>query len=327
MTNRRTFLTVLAGGLLAAPLAAGAQQARVYKIGFLDLNPAPNPRFEVFRQALRELGWVEGKSITFEYRSAPGKSDEVLTALAEELAQLGVDVILTMSNRGIVSARRGAPRVPIVMVISLDPVGTGLIESLARPGGTITGLTYDTGLEIGGKRYQLIKELVPGLSRVINLWDPRDPGVDRYWPEVRRAASTLGVVAESVEVRSQEDLEKGLAIARRRQSAIAVWQGPFLNTHIKTICTFALQNRLPTLTTETFPVSGDGCLIGYAPNRADLYRRAATFVDKILKGAKPGDLPIEQPSKFELVLNLKTAKALGLTIPQSLLQRADQVIE
>ena len=215
MTNRRTFLTVLAGGLLAAPLAAGAQQARVYKIGFLDLNPAPNPRFEVFRQALRELGWVEGKSITFEYRSAPGKSDEVLTALAEELAQLGVDVILTMSNRGIVSARRGAPRVPIVMVISLDPVGTGLIESLARPGGTITGLTYDTSLEIGGKRCQLIKELVPGLSRVINLWDPRDPGVDRYGPEVRRAASTLGVVAESVEVRSQEDLEKGLAIARR----------------------------------------------------------------------------------------------------------------
>ena len=202
---------------LAVPLVAVAQPGRVYRIGYLDLN-APINRFAVFRQALRELGWVEEKNIVFEYRFAWGKSDEVITALAEELAQLGVDVILTMSNKGVAAAKRGAPRVPIVMVYSLDPVGTGLIESLARPGGTITGLTWDAGLDIGGKRYQLLGELVPGLSRVINLWDPRDPGLDRYWPEVRRAAGALTIVAESVEVRSQEDLEKGLAIARRRQS-------------------------------------------------------------------------------------------------------------
>jgi putative ABC transport system substrate-binding protein len=200
--DRRTFLGTLASSLLAAPLAARAQQSRVYKIGFLELNPAPNPRFEVFRQALRELGWVEGKSITFEYRSAPGKSDEVLTALAEELALLGADVIVTWLNRGVVSAKRGAPRVPIVMVVSLDPVGSGLVDSLARPGGTITGLTGDAGLEIGGKRLELLKEMSPGLSHVINLWDPRDPGLARYWPEVTRAAGRLSVVAESAEVRS-----------------------------------------------------------------------------------------------------------------------------
>jgi ABC-type uncharacterized transport system substrate-binding protein len=213
------------------------------------------------------------------------------------------------------------------MVFSLDPVSSGLIESLARPGGTITGLTWDMGLEIGGKRIQLLREVSPGLSRVINLWDPRDPGLDRYWPEVRRAAGTLGVVAESVEVRSEQDVEKGLAIARKRQGAIFVWGGPLLNEHTKTICAFALQNRLPTMTTSTGFVSSDGCLIAYSPSTADLFRRAATFVDKVLKGAKPGDLPIEQPTKQDLAINLKTAKALGLTIPPSLLQRADQVIE
>jgi putative ABC transport system substrate-binding protein len=162
---------------------------------------------------------------------------------------------------------------------------------------------------------------------VVNLWDPRDPGLARYWPEVTRAARALSVVAESAEVRSPEDLEKGLASARKRRAALFIWSGPYLNTHSKTICTFALQNRLPTLTPWAEAVSKDGCLIAYATSPEDLYRRAATYVDKVLRGAKPGDLPIEQPIKHDLVINLKTAKALGLTIPPSLLLRADQVIE
>ena len=325
--DRRAFIGTLVGGLLAAPLGGEAQQARVYKVGFLGATAGPASGTEAFRQGLRERGWVEGQNITLEYRWGWGKSDEVLAALAEELVQLGADVILTASNRSVVAARRGAPRVPIVMAYSLDPVGSGLVASLARPGGTITGLTWDAGLEIGGKRIELLKEVSPGLSRVINLWDPRDPGLARYWPEVTRAARTLSVVAESAEVRSPEDLEKGLAIARKGRAALFKWSGPYLNTHSKTICAFALQHRLPTLTPWAEPVSKDGCLIAYAPSPEDLYRRAATFVDKILKGAKPGDLPIEQPTKLELVINLKTAKALGLTIPPSLLQRADQLIE
>ena len=325
--DRRMFLGTLAGSLLAAPLAATAQQARVYKIGFLGNLPGPNPLTEAFRQGLRERGWGEGQNVTLEYRWGAGRSEEVLATLAEELAQLGVDVILTYSNKGVVAAKRGAPKVPIVMAWSLDPVGSGLVDSLARPGGTITGLTNDAGLEIGGKRLGLLKEVSPELSRVINLWDPRDPGLARYWPEIMRVAGTLGVVAESAEVRSLEDLEKGLANARRRNGAIFIWSGPYLNTHNKTICAFALQHRLPTLTPWDEPVSKDGCLIAYATNQGDLFRRAATYVDRILKGAKPGDLPIAQPTKFELIINLKTAKALGLTIPQSLLVRADQVIE
>ena len=325
--DRRVFFAAITGGFLTTPLAAQAQQARVYKIGFLGITAGPDHRVEAFRQGLREQGWVEGQSITLEYRWGAGKSEEVLAALAEELAQLGADVILTMSNKAVVAARRGAPRVPIVMAWSLDPVGSGLVGSLARPGGTITGLTVDAGLEIGGKRLELLKEVSPGLSRVINLWDPRDPGLARYWPEVTRAAGTLSVVAESVEVRSLEDLENGLANARRRQSAIFIWTGPYLNTHIKTICTFALQHRLLTLTPIAEQVSKDGCLIAYAAKTEDFYRRAAMYVDKILKGAKPGDLPIERPTQYELVINLKTAKALGLTLPPSLLQRADHVIE
>ena len=324
--ERRAFLAG-ATALLAAPLAVDAQQARVYKIGYLGNTSGPTPTTEAFRQGLRERGWVEGQNITLEYRWGAGRSEEVLATLAEELAQLGVDVILTASNKSVVAAKRGAPKVPIVMAWSLDPVGSGLVDSLARPGGTITGLTNDAGLEIGGKRLGLLKEVSPELSRVINLWDPRDPGLARYWPEVTRVAGTLSVVAESVEVRSLEDLEKGLANARRRNGAIFVWSGPYLNTHSKTICAFALQHRLPTLTPWADPVSKDGCLISYAANQEDVYRRAATYVDKILKGAKPGDLPIEQPTKYELVINMKTAKALGLTIPQSLLLRADQVIE
>src|SRR5262249_44614184 len=160
-------------------------------------------------------------------------------------------------------------------------------------------------------------------SRVVNLWDPRDPGLDRYWPEVRRAAGTMGVVAESVEVRSEQDLEKGLANARTRRAAIFVWQGPLLNMHMKRICTYGLENRLPIMLPSTRAAPRDGCLIGHGPNYPDLIRRSATFVDKVLKGARPGDLPIEQPTKFELVINVKTAKAIGLTIPPSLLVRAD----
>jgi ABC-type uncharacterized transport system substrate-binding protein len=325
--DRRAFLDVAVLAILAASITAEAQPARVYKLGYLGLTAGPTSTTEAFRQGLRERGWVEGQNIVIEYRWTAGKTEGVL-GLAEELVRNRPDIIVTAGNKLVSFAKKAAPSVPIVMVHSLDPVGSGLVASLARPGGNVTGLTWDSGLEIGGKRLELLKTVAPELARVINLWDPGDPGLVRYWPGVRRAAEALSLVAESAEVRSPEDLQKALASAKQqRRAALFIWAGPLLNPHSKMICDFALSHHLPTLSPVNEYVSKDGCLIGYAPNADDLYRRAATYVDKILRGAKPTDLPVEQPTKFELVINMKTAKALGLTIPRALLIRADQVIE
>ena len=325
--KRRTFLAMVSGSLLAAPLAAGAQQPRKYTIGFLGGSTGPIPATQAFREGLRERGWVEGESITIEYRWTTGKTDQ-FSAWAEELVQLGADIIVVgAGNRAILSAKQITKTVPIVMAWSLDPVGSGLVTSMGRPGENVTGLTWDAGLEIGGKRVELLKAVAPGLSRAINLWDPGDWGLARYWPDVKRAAEALNMVAESAEVRSLEDLRKALRNAPQRRAGIFIWSGPLLNAHSREICDFALSHRLPTVSPSPQHVSQDGCLISYAPNLEDLYRRAAGYVHRILKGAKPADLPIEQPTKLELVINLKTAKALGLTIPRSLLLQADRVIE
>jgi len=325
--NRRAFFDVAAFAILAASITAEAQPARVYKLGYLGLAAGPASSTQAFRQGLREHGWVEGQNIVIEYRWTGGKT-EGLPELVEDLVRSRPDVIVTAGNKLVSFAKKAAPSVPIVMVHSLDPVGSGLVASLARPGGHVTGLTWDSGLEIGGKRLELLKTVAPEIARVINLWDPGDPGLARYWPGVRHAAEALSLVAESVEVRSPEDLRKALEIIKpQRGAALFIWAGQLLNAHSKMICDFALRYHLPTLSPANEYVSKDGCLIGYAPNSDDVYRRAATYVDKILRGAKPADLPIEQPTKFELVINMKTAKALGLTMPQSLLLRADQVIE
>jgi|SRR5882724_1989877 len=323
--NRRAFVTGFAG-LLAVPLAAEAQQERVYKIGYLGLGAGPAPTTRAFREELRERGWTEGQNIAIEYRWVAA-STQGPTALAEELVRIRVDIILTAGNKAIEAARKTTTSVPIVMAWSNDPVGSGLVASMRRPGGNVTGLTWDAGLEIGGKRLELLKQVSPGFTRVLNLWDPADPGVVRYWPGVMDSAKTLGLVAESGEIRNPDDLQAALERARRSHAALFIWAGQLLVPHIGRICGFAAKHRLPTLSMTTEHVSKDGCLISYSPNADDVYRRAAIYVDRILRGAKPADLPIEQPSKFELAINLKTAKAVGVTIPPSLLLRADQVIE
>jgi ABC-type uncharacterized transport system substrate-binding protein len=325
--GRRALLDVAALAILGVSIAAEAQPTRVYKLGYLGSTAGPTSTTEAFRQGLRERGWVEGQNIVIEYRWAGGKT-EGLSGLAEDLVRSGPDIIAAAGNKLVSFAEKAAPGVPIVMIWSLDPVGSGLVASLARPGGNVTGLTWDAGSEISGKRLELLTKVAPGLARVIGLWDPGDPGLVRRWPAVRRAAEALSLVAESAEVRSLEDLQKALARAeQQRRVALWIWTGPLLSAHSKMICDFALSHRLPTLSPTNEHVSKDGCLIGYAPNADDVYRRAATYVDRILRGAKAADLPIEQPTTFEMVVNLKTAKALGLTIPQSLLIRADQVIE
>jgi len=325
MISRRGFV-VGSVTLLAVPRAAGAQ-GRIVKIGYLGASGGPSSTTRAFREGLRELGWVEGQSIAIEYRWLAGSNTQEAAALAKELIQLGADILVASGNKAVQSAKGATTSVPIVMAYSNDPVGSGFVTSLARPNQNVTGLTWDAGLEIGGKRLELLKQVAPAVSRVMNIWDPGDPGLARYWPGVTRAAGDLGLVAESAEVRSLDDLQNALANARQTRAAIFIWAGALLNTHSKAICDFALKHQLPTLSPNNFLVLKDGCLIGYAPNAEDLSRRAAIYVDKILKGAKPSDLPIEQPSKFELVINMKTAKALGLTIPPSLLLRADQVID
>ena len=325
MISRRLFL---AGSvtLFAVPLAAEAQ-GRIVKIGYLGASAGPSSTTRAFREGLREGGWVEGQSIAIEYRWLAGSNMQEAAALAKELIEHGAVILVASGNKAVQSAKRATTSVPIVMAYSNDPVGSGFVTSLARPGQNVTGLTWDAGLEIGGKRLELLRQVAPGVSRVMNIWDPGDPGLARYWPGVTRSAEGLGLLAESTEVRSLDDLQNALTTARQTRAAVFIWAGALLNTHSKAICDFALKHRLPTLSPNNSHVVQDGCLIGYAPHAEDIFRRAAIYVDKILRGAKPADLPIEQPSKFELVINLKTAKALGLTIPPSLLLRADQVIE
>jgi putative tryptophan/tyrosine transport system substrate-binding protein len=324
--QRRAFVSGLAA-VMTAPLTGEAQQKKIVKIGFLGQAAGPSSATQAFRDGLRERGWIEGQNVTIEYRWLGSANTQTAAALAAELVGFGPDIIVAAGNKAVHAAKQATTSVPIVMPFSLDPVGSGLVTSLSRPGQNVTGLTWDSGLEIAGKRLELLKQLAPDVSRVLNIWDPSDPGLARYWPAVMRAAEALSLVAESAEVRSADDVPNALARARQTRAALFLWAGPLLNTQSKAICDFALKHRLPTLSPNNFNISQDGCLIGYAPDSHDLHRRAAIYVDRILRGAKPGDLPIEQPTKFELVINLKTAKAVGLTIPPSLLLRADQVIE
>ncbi len=321
-------IVTLTLSLLAAPLAAEAQQRRnVPRIGVLSTGSPPPTlaRLEPFIQGLRELGYVEGQTIAFEYRFADGKPER-LPGLAAELIGLKVDVIVTVGTPAAVAAKQATSKIPIVIAIAADPVGAGLVASLARPGWNVTGMAnLDT--ELSGKRLEILKEVVPGLSRVAILWNPANPAHRPALGESEVAARAIGVQLQPVEVRAPNEFTSAFsAMSSERASALMLLADSMFSSHRARVVDLAAKSRLPSMFWVKDFVAAGG-LMSYGASYPDLYRRAATYVDKILKGAKPADLPMEQPMKFELVINLKTAQALGLTIPQSLLFQADEVIQ
>ncbi len=322
-----TFPVALALGILSAPLAADVQPPpKVPRIGILWPSPISviAHNLEAFRQGLRELGYVEGQNIAIEFRSAEGKWER-LPDLAAELVRLKVDVIVANTPAAL-AAKQATRTIPIVMAVSGDPVGDGLVASLARPGGNVTGLSLMVP-ELGGKRLQLLKEVVPRASRVAVLWNPAVPFTGRVVREMEAAARVLGVQLQPLEIRAPEDIDRAFEAAiRGRASALNVVDDPLVFAHRARILALAAKSRLPAIYPWREFVDAGG-LMSYAANLADSFRRAATYVDKILKGTKPADLPVEQPTRFELVINMKTARALGLTFPPSIMVRADQVIQ
>ncbi len=328
MNNRRKLVIALGAGALAWAGAVRAQApTKVRRIGLL-LTSSPSDAvlwYQAFRLGLRDLGWVEGKNISIEYRYAEGSSER-LPDLAADLVRLKVDVIVTGATSDSVAAQKATNAIPIVMAAGGDPVAMGVVESLARPGGNVTGLSQ-MAQQLVGKRLELLKEIVPKLSRVAVLWDPQGAASPFYWKEIQLPARQLGIELHSLEVRSTDDFDQAFeAATRARAGALFITAYPVINTNLKRIAGLAAKSRLPSIF-QSSAFADAGGLLTYGPDRADLYRRAATYVDKILKGAKPADLSIEQPTKFELVINMKTAKALGITIPQSVRFRADWVIE
>ena len=322
--HRRAFLSTMAGGLLAAPLTAESQQTRkVPRIGVLaGQSPESSPPILVLREGLRELGYVEGQNIAIEWRWAQGK-DERYADLAAELVKLKVDIIVAPTTAGAQAAQRATRTIPIVMGFVSDPVALGLVANVARPGGNITGLGVPTP-EIAGKRLQLLREVAPTVARIAVLSDPRQ-FADLRGTEA--AARTLGVQLQVWKVGSGGELDRVFTvIARERAAGIIILGSTTLFANRARIAQLAVTHCLPT-SAWARELTEAGCLMSYGANLPEVARRVAYFVDKILKGAKPGDLPIEQPTKFDLVINLKTAKALGLTIPPSLLGRADEVIQ
>ncbi len=321
-------LVALAVGILTAPLAAEAQRPeKMPRIGLLipwDRSYAAL-NIEAFRRGLSELGYTEGNNIAIEYRFAEGKFDR-LPDLAAELVRLNLPVIVAWGTLGVQAARNATTTIPIVMAAVGDPVGVGFVASLAHPGGNVTGLSLlDT--ELSAKRLELLREAVPGLARVGVLWSPADPGMTLQFNVVQDAAQPLGLQIQNVQVLDPSAIQGAFqAASNGRVGALLVLAQPFTLLHRTQIVELAGRSRLPAIYTWRSFVDAGG-LMAYGPNLLELYRRAATYVDKILKGAKPADLPVEQPTKFELVINLKTAKALGLKIPQSVLVRADEVIQ
>jgi len=327
--DRRAFIGTAAGVLFTAPLAAQAQPAgNVYRIGFLGIPSRGEVEHLVqpFEQALRERGWVTGKNLVIEYRWAEGKYDR-LPAFAAELVRLEPQAIVAPVTAAARAARDATATIPIVMVTVSDPIVDGLIASLARPGGNVTGLTLTPTSEIWAKQLQLLREVVPHARRIAFLWNPANMTATRGVRTVEEAARSLGVELQVVGVRAPAEFEPAFRVVTQEQAhALLVLADAMFLAHRARLADLALAHRLPTvLATKEYADAGG--LVSYGADYPDLFRRAVVYVDRILKGAKPMDLPVEQPTKFELVINLKTAKALGLTIPQSLLLRADQVIE
>ena len=328
MNNRRKLVIAFGAGALAWAGTLGAQApAKAARIGLL--SPFSPSEFVLLRQSfrlgLRDLGWVEGKNISIEYRYGEGRLDR-LPDLAADLVRLNVDVIVVSVTVDAVAAKNATKAIPIVMAAATDPVMFGLVESLARPGGNVTGLSQ-MSVELGGKRLELLKEMVPRLSRVAVLWDPQATTGTSYWKEIQLPARQLGIQLHPMEVRSLNDIDQAFEGAvRAHAEALFIWPSPVVNTNLKRIADLAAKSRLPSI--FIYPEYADaGGLMSYGADRADMYRRVATYVDKILKGTKPGDLPVDQATKFELVINLKTAKALGITTPPPILLQANRVIE
>jgi putative ABC transport system substrate-binding protein len=326
--NRRAFTTLLCGAAVVWPIAARAQQAgKVHRIGVLEtisttLNVA---NFYALREGLRQLGYAEGQNLVIEYRSADGRDDR-FPGLARELLALKVDVIVTRGTPAAKAVKNATSTVPVVMMASGDPVGVGLVTSLARPGGNITGLSAIVG-ELSPKRLELIREIVPGLARIAVLANTSNDAVRRDWARIETAARSLGVQSQLLDLRESDALGPTFDDASaRRADALVVVIDAITQANQQRIVDLAMKHRLPAIYSSREFVDAGG-LISYGVSYPDLYRRAATYVDKILKGTKPADLPVVQPTKFELVINLKTAKALGLTIPDKLLALADEVIE
>ena len=330
MISRPAFVASLTSGLLAAPLAAEAQQLTgVARIGFLAAAASgmSSPELDAFREGLRELGWLEGQNIVVDYRFVRGRFHR-LPDLAAELVQLKVDIIGAEATQGVAAAKNATETIPIVMISgSADPVGLGFVASLARPGGRVTGLSYSVGPEIVGKQLELLKEIVPKVRRVAILSNPANPVQPLLIREVDAAARSLGIQLQLLEVRDPNEIEGAFAaMAKQRVGALLVVPDAMFVAHRTRLTALAAKGRLPAAYGLRPDVVAGG-LMSYGPSLRDLYRRSATYVDKILKGAMPGDLPVEQPAKFELVINLKTAKALGLPLPQALLQRADEILQ
>jgi len=324
--KRRDFITLL-GGVAAWPLAARAQQTgKMPRIGFLFYgSPGSSPEVDAFRQGLRELGYIEGQNIAVEYRFASGRVSQ-LPELAAELVRLNPDVIVTPGTPASVAAKQATSTIPIVFAGVADAVGAGLVANLARPGGNITGLT-SISAELGGKRLGLLKGLIQKASRVAVLYNPADQSNVLVLKELQEAAPVLALTLQPLEVREPGEFEGAFAaIARERADVMFGAAGVLTFEHRQTVVDLAAKSRIPTLWGHRQFVEAGG-LMSYAVNFYDQIRRTATYVDQILKGAKPGDLPMQQPTKFEFILNLRTAKALGLTVPPTLLALADEVIE
>jgi putative ABC transport system substrate-binding protein len=321
--KRRTFLALVPGGLLVAPLAAEGQQ-KVPRVGYLSLAPGPSARSEALQQGLRELGYIEGHTVVVEYRWADGRLDQARQAAAD-LVRLSVDVIVTGGPQATLAAKGTTTTTPIVMAFDYDPVGSGFVASLAKPGGNITGIS-GTNPELSGKRLEFLKQAVPHLSRVAIVWNPSEPG-ETFLRETQAAGRGLGLQQQVLQVKGASDLETALQAATKwRAGGLIVLTDPVTLYHRKQLADLVAKYRLPTIYSERLFAESGG-LMSYGANDRDMHRRATVFVDKILKGARPSELPVEQPTTYELVINLKTAKTLGLTIPRSLLLQADQVIE
>ena len=329
MMDRRGFIAAMGGSILARPLAAGAQlAAKVHRIGVLEvLESASNvANLSAFRQRLRELGYVEDQNLVIEYRSADGRAER-FPDLAIELVQLGIEVMVTNGDSAALAAKRATQTIPIVMASSFDPAGAGIVASLARPAGNVTGFHFWASPKLGGKRLEILKELVPALSRGAILWNSGNIYTHLVVKETEMIASALGIQLQRLDVNRPWDLERAFEAAMLGRVEALITVDDYLTiTDRNRIVDFAAMSRLPAIYGLREFVDAGG-LIAYGTDRRDLFRRSADYVHRIQQGTRPAELPVEPPTKFELVINLKTAKALGLTIPQSVLLRADQVIQ